>query len=142
MKDSKRDESKVFVPEERVLETVSGEKIKVPRVNWKKQILISRLIGSTIESLECLRNRDLSNLQVKDMIEVLPEIIEKAPEKVTEMCAILLEKDNSFVENELDLERIVELLRPFFASILRKLSSMLGSQNVQELLSKKQNSQI
>jgi len=121
-----KNEAEIFVPSPQKLELVSGEEFTVPRVNWRKQISISRHISKLIQELDAIKNIDFAKLTVNDVLNFLPELIEKAPDVVTEMCMVLTEKDKDWVETNMDLDSIVELLTPFFKSISKKLSGLVG----------------
>ena len=59
-----------------------------------------------------------------DTGKLIGNILQKSPDVITEMVMIITDKDRNFVENELVLEDIVEIVSPFLENMLIRLKKV------------------
>ena len=111
----KKDELDVLVPEPSEVEDVHGNKIQVPKITWKKEVEALRILGRLLKHLETY----LEGEQPK-VAAVLQIALEKAPDELTRIAAILLEKEPTWVEQNLESDAIFKLIFPFVVNIYVK----------------------
>lgn len=129
---SSKNEIDIFVPLEEI-ETIKNEKVKVPKVSWKKETEISKILAGCLKTvLTPGLLEKAENISPTDIIKLLPNLSDNFLPSLTKVVSIILEKDTEWIENNLDSEKVVELILPFFA----KLSKLRGK--IQEALKQKQ----
>jgi len=121
----KKDALSIFLPEPKEIKTVHGETVTVPKVTWAKEIQILRIVGKLVQSL---------NIKAGvHWIDLLPQILEKAPTELTRIAAILLDKDPAWVEQNLEAEQVFEVVIPFCMNLLNKAGKPLPTDLVQRI---------
>lgn len=101
--------------------TVDGKDFKLPKISWgqEKQIIsIVADIVSTIPDLE-IEKHDMSNFQIGDAIEMLPVLLRNSQEHVGRLVSVLISQEVEWVEENLDLDAILEIVSPFFGRIFK-----------------------
>jgi len=125
MKPKETKDDEVFIPSPQEITTLSGEKVQVPKLNWKKEILIARSFTNIFKSLPELKKVDWEKgITVSQVLESLPDIMEKVPDEITKIVSIALDKETKWVEENLDFESIAGLVVPFFSGYFQKLSKL------------------
>jgi len=95
------------------IKTVAGEVINIPALNWAKELKLLALIEGVLGDMsEVLRDE---NAETSDIIA---KALAVAPDKVTEFVSVVLEQDNAWVEEKLDLPTVVEVVVPLLRSRL------------------------
>jgi len=107
---------KTATPEKKELTsitTVAGEVINIPTLNWAKELKLLALIEGVLGDMsEVLRDE---NAETSDIIA---KALAVAPDKVTEFVSVVLEQDNDWVEQKLDLPTVVGVVVPLLRSRL------------------------
>jgi len=125
MKSEETKDDEVFVPSLQEITTLNGEKVQVPKLNWKKEILIARSFTNIFKSLPQLKQVDWEKgITVSQVLESLPDVVEQAPDEITKIVSVILDKEPQWVEENLDFESIASLIIPFFSGYFRKLSKL------------------
>jgi len=125
MKSEETRDDEVFVPSLQEITTLNGEKVQVPKLNWKKEILIARSFTNIFKSLPQLKKVDWEKgITVSQVLESLPDVVEQAPDEITKIVSVILDKEPQWVEENLDFESIASLIIPFFSGYLQKLSKL------------------
>ncbi len=133
-KSQKKDEVETFFP--------SGGKVKLPSLDkpveikkfkWGKEAKLGKLLGSLLSDVNLSDFTQLTEQNIKGNPQIifstfLP-LLDKAPDTLTKMVAIILEKDEDWVDNELGPEDIIEVLVPFFTGAFKKYQSLFGDLN-------------
>ena len=95
------------------IKTVAGETINIPALNWAKELRLLALIEGVLGDMsEVMRDE---NAETSD---VIARALAVAPDKVTEFVSVVLEQDNTWVEEKLDLPTVVEVVVPLLRSRL------------------------
>lgn len=118
----------VFFPEGEELITLSGERFLIPKVTWGKEIQVGHAIGRVMEKLKDVRAGTKWNID-----KLIPQLLQYAPKEVTHMVAILLEKEDVWVEQNLNSDQIMGILLPFFMSRITMLTKHLPK-NLQKMM--------
>jgi len=101
-------EIKVFVPNETEVTTVHGDIVIVPKITWKKEIQLIKLIENVLESVTDL----IDDKEEPSLAVLIQRVLSVAPEKATAFVSVVLEKDDEWVESNLDLPEIVGVIIP------------------------------
>ena len=102
---SQEEEIAVFIPEKTKISTIHNEEVIVPKISWKKEIKLIRIIEEVLSNIGELAND-------ADTVATVGKILEVAPDKATQFVSVVLEKEAQWVENNLDLPVIVSLIVP------------------------------
>jgi hypothetical protein len=128
----------VLVPEDTKVTTISGEEVIIPAMPWGREVKILRIIKELMGTLsdsgvfnipfEVDENGDpkVSSEAMTDVMGKVTELLlDTATEKLTGAVALIVNKDIKWVEDNLDAERIVYILVPFFQDKRDSLSVAL-----------------
>jgi len=115
----------VFFPIPEFINTIHGERIIIPIMNLKKEFEIGHAITRIIKKIPDFKDLNLRALQPETITKMLPALMETAPEELTFMASTILEKDKEWIEEQLDLDVLMDLLIPFFLRVLKKLASKI-----------------
>lgn len=85
-----------------------GEEVAVPKASWGKEIQVGKAIGRVLAQL-----KDVREGKTWDVQKLVPQLMENAPDELTKMVAILLDREVSWVETELDAEAVIGIMLPF-----------------------------
>jgi len=128
-------EARVFVPNETKIHTVHGEYVIVPKITWKKEIQLIRLIESVLEGFAGASGEDIED---QSMVALVQRMLSVAPEKATKFVSVVLEKDDDWVEDNLDLPEIVSLILPLLKQRLdtigTKIAPYVGTESASALV--------
>jgi hypothetical protein len=105
----------------KTITTISDKRIDIPKVSWKTEIRVLKYLSDAVKEVPELAS-DLTS-ENPNFLKILPLLLEKVPDTVTAMAAEILKKDNSWIEDELDSERLMDLLFPFFGRFISKLTA-------------------
>ncbi len=114
-------EIKIFIPNETEVTTVHGDKIRVPKITWKKEIQLIKLIEDVLGSLNDLIDGD--DAADPGLAHMIQRVLSVAPEKATRFVSVVLEKEDDWVEDNLDLPEIVSIIIP----LLRERLDTVGA---------------
>lgn len=109
---------------------IEGETFAIPTPNWGMELQVIRSIGRLLKEIKDDINVPLSELPelAKDKEKLTPLIItmlEKAPDEVTKIVARIVDKDEAFVKEKLDMMIIIEILIPFFVTRMEHLTQSM-----------------
>lgn len=114
----------IFIQEDLYVTTVDDEKMKVPRLNWKKELVLIGLIQSVLKDM----GPAISNPN-GDMVTLLTKVLEVAPEKATKFVSTVMGLPDTWVEEKLDITEVVAVILPLLRNrldlILQKLTPYL-----------------
>ncbi len=127
----KKDEVETFFP--------AGGEVKLPslkktfpikKFTWGKEAVLGKLLGALLKdaNLGEFRNLTEQNAQQNPQIVInafLP-LLESAPDTITKMVATILDKEEEWVETELQIEDIIEVLVPFFIGASKRYQSLFN----------------
>lgn len=127
----KIDEAQIWgeIPKQVEIETVGGEKVSVIlRFPAKKELQVIALIRKELKSAESeiakLVEEELSAVdQVGMMLEYIPKLS-------IQMASLLMEKEETWVEENLPFSEIAKVVKPFFMNWL----GILGLTTLEDLL--------
>lgn len=121
-------EELVKMPKE--FKDIEGETFEIPTPNWGMELQVIRSIGRLLKEVKDDIDVPLSELPelAKDKEKLTPIIItmlEKAPDEVTKIIARIINKDEAFVKEKLDMMILIEILIPFFVTRMTHLTQSM-----------------
>ena len=130
----KVDEVETFFPDGGTIKLPSFEKpFEVKKIKWGKEAQLGRLIGSLLKDANISQFGELTEKNIKAnpqiVINAFLPLLETAPETVTKMVAILLDKAEVWVNENLSMPDIIEVLVPFFVGAFKKYQKLFGNIN-------------
>lgn len=103
---------------------INGTTFKVKlRLPWGKERQLLRIIGEVASQLPTTLDFATSS----PGLELLKYITNEAPDRLTNMLSIVLNKPADQIENEFDGDAVIEFAIPFIAHYLQKWSKRLES---------------
>lgn len=131
--DSPEEEIESLVPIPKHVVALDGTKVEVPKTTWKDEIQIGRLVSKAMLDVPELGKIAAKTIGLGEMISMLPKVLEVAPGAITSITSILLKKEETWIEDNLDSEIIMELLGPFFGHLFRRVLSKIEIPEVKGL---------
>jgi len=132
--DQSEAEFAAFFPEERFIQTLSGERLKIPLSNWRKEARGFKLLGRLLSKIAGSRKVNFDEITADRLFEILPEILAEAPDEAEEAAMLVLDKDQEWIRENLDTETLLEVILPFFVLLWKKLQR--GFKKVERLIKK------
>jgi len=117
-------EISVFIREPIKINLSNGKTLEIKPLSWKKELQLIKLLGKFVEEGIGTGLIPTESMSFLDTGKLIGNILQKSPDVITEMVMIITDKDRNFVENELVLEDIVEIVSPFLESILVRLKKV------------------
>lgn len=139
---------KIWFPKIDFIDTIHGERIKIPVLSAGKEARIFQSLARLMETLpetETLPKGEIKNGDVEteggaeafsaaDLLDMLPKLLQEAPkEAFTIASEILTSKehpiDDKWVKDNLNFDKIFKLIIPFVAGeadLFNKVSGFLG----------------
>lgn len=132
------DELDKLLPESTIIKDIRGNDIAVPIVSWKREIQILRALSSLLAAVPPevfkveldKKEKRIPGAAVKKFAEQFPAILqaiatEERLQDLTKIAAEILDKEPSWVEDNLASPQIVELIIPFLLKRLTELTQRL-----------------
>ncbi len=131
---SQKDELNVFFPDGGTVKLPSFKKpFEVKKIKWGKEAQLGKLIGSLLKDANISQFGQLTEKNIKGnpqiVIDAFLPLLENAPETVTKMVAILLDETDTWVNENLSMPDIIEVLVPFFTGAFKKYQNLFGNIN-------------
>ena len=128
--DKKKDDVDQILPIPQSIKTVNGDSITVPQVTLRKEALVSQQIAIALKDAfgkDFALDED-ARKNFKVTVELLKSVLERTPERLVTMASVLLStkdvpRDVDWVQDNLRLVDVVNLLVPFFGVTISELRS-------------------
>jgi len=112
-----KDEIKIFFPPQIEVETIEGQKVQVGKISWGKELRIATELSAILERCPELIRTDFSKeLSGEQLLRLATSLLKSAPEAATRISSILLDKEESWIQDHLDSSAMIDILVPFFLS--------------------------
>lgn len=119
----------VLVPEDSTVTTIKGETITLTPLSWGREVKILRIIKDIMGKLGDSHVFDIEletdengvtkvkEGQAQELVGRITEVLlDTATDSLTAAVAAIVGKDDKWVEDNLDAERILDILVPFLRS--------------------------
>ncbi len=128
----------VLVPEDGEVTTITGEKVTFPPLSWGREVKVLRIIKDVMTKLADadvfkidFEVDEEGNTKIKDgqetqlISKITGVLLDTATDSLTGAVAAITGKDNKWVEENLDAERILAILVPTLRSKRDSLGVLL-----------------
>ena len=127
MSDNKKAE--VFIPEDNNVTLANGTVVEVKPLNWGKEIkvcqLVSKFFGDNdITKAFTLLEKDGENDSIEAISNLIVPLINEAPQVITQILAILIDKDEEYINESLTSEDVMQIFVPFLQNLFAKYTKM------------------
>jgi len=97
---------------EKSLRLESGETIELPKLTWKREIKVYKIIGDALNKIPALKEIK-GELQAGDLIKIISSLLMQLPDEITRITEILTGKNKEWIEENMTFEDISNLIFPF-----------------------------
>jgi len=118
-----KEEMDLWFPENEI-KLKAGGTLKVPKLSWKKEAKFFKMLSSLLKGIP--ENKDLQNLSPTDALALLSTLLDTFPDKVTSFLAEFLEKEESWIEENLCFEDVRNILVPLVRRFGKSLEDLFG----------------
>jgi len=109
-----------FVQPELYVTTIEDLRIKIPKLNWKKELQLINIIQSVLQDVgPILGTPDASALGF------ITRMLEIAPDKATMFISIVMGKSTDWVEENLDIAEVIAVIVPLLRQRLDLIQAKL-----------------
>lgn len=122
----------IFLPDPRTFTDLQGNEFQTRKIGWGSESKIAFKFGKIIVKImkatagmgpvKDLQDIDFTMLSMDEIIE---QAMTEAPDLVTDAAVALTGKERKWVDENLDLETVLEIVVPFFKRRWTKWSSLL-----------------
>jgi len=119
-------EAQAFAPLDMKVTTINGDELSVPKLSWGKELKLIQIIRKGMSELEDTMKPDAEGLNV---VNIMTKILEVAPGHITEFVSLVLEQDEQWVQDNLDMPEIFGVIVPLLRTRLN-----LAQQKVQSYM--------
>lgn len=124
------DEIQAFVRQPQKITLPSGEVIEVQPLTWKQELMILKIIG---ELFETKLSSIFSAGQSVNAGLFIGQLLQSAPDSLTEIVSIITRKSKEEIEEKYILEDVAEIAFPFLEKFLKRLK-LIGQQKLMPVL--------
>lgn len=133
-KSPKEDEVETFFPAGGEVKLPSLKKtFSIKKFTWGKEAVLGKLLGSLLKDSNFGEFRNLTEQNVQQnpqiVINAFLPLLESAPDTITKMVATILDRDDKFVEENLNIEDVIEVLVPFFTGAFKRYQDLYNKIN-------------
>jgi len=121
-----------WFPPLKFIETINDERVLIPKVSAGKEAKVFQSLGRLLGKLPKKLNWD--NFSADDLLNIAPKLLKEAPEEAFFIAGLLLNKENKWIEDNLDFDKIFSLILPFVGREAKLFTKVVGLfTKVQEL---------
>jgi len=120
-----------------VMKILDGSEIQIPRPSWRAELTVIKSIGTVLEAIRThmeISWQEIMEIQKskdKDRIYQLAlKAAEYVPDEITKIVAGIINQTEEFVEQQLDLPMILEILLPFLLQRAQRLTESMSRMDV------------
>jgi hypothetical protein len=126
---SDKTSDKTFIPEDNNVTLANGETVEVIQLNWGKEIkvcqLVSRFFGdNSITKAFTALEGDGETDSMEAISNLVVPLINEAPQVITQILAILIVKDEEYINESLTSEDVMQIFIPFLQNLFTKYTKM------------------
>lgn len=120
-------EISAFIKEPKIITLSNGKTLEIKPLSWKKELQLINILGKALsEGVSLSQLTEEASLgSIYSTSSFIANLLQVAPEILTEMVVVISELDRETIENELILDDLVEIVYPFLLSILIRLKKVV-----------------
>jgi hypothetical protein len=120
---------KTFIPEDNNVTLASGDIVEVNPLNWGKEIKVCQLVSKFFGDNDITKaftalEGDGETDSIEAISNLIVPLINEAPQVITQILAILIEKDEKYIEGSLTSEDVMKIFIPFLQNLFTKYTKM------------------
>jgi hypothetical protein len=120
-------ELETFLPEDNKVTLSNGEVIVIKPLNWGKEIKVCQLVSKFFGDnnlMEAFNLLDKSEDGLTAISNLIIPLVNEAPQIITQIIALLIEKDTQYIEESLTSEDVMQIFVPFLQKLFAKYTEM------------------
>ena len=122
--DKKQEELDLFVPGQFTL--TDGTVIERPKLSWGNQIKLLRQFSNLLTKVPELKTVNFESFTIKDLVQVLPSILDNAPTAFSDMCGLILNENREWIDEHLSMDDVLGLIIPFLKGLFSRIGKSFG----------------
>lgn len=121
-------ELETFLPETKEYVLSNGDKVTVAPLKWGKEIKVCQLVSkffsdnNMIDTFTAIASDQGDGLDA--ISNLMIPLINEAPQVITQILVILLNKDIEYIEESLTSEDVMKIFMPFLQSLFTKYTNL------------------
>ena len=121
-------ELETFLPENKEYELSNGDKAIVAPLKWGKEIKVCQLVSkffsdnNMVDAFTAIASDEGDGLD--SISDLMIPLINNAPQVITQILVILLNKDEQYIEESLTSEDVMKIFLPFLQSLFTKYTNL------------------
>jgi ABC-type proline/glycine betaine transport system substrate-binding protein len=112
---------KRYAEEQFFVTTTAGARVPVPRLNWKKELVLINLIQAVLKDLGPAISSGNNSLMA-----IVTTVLEIAPAKATKFVSTVMDQSDQWVEENLDISEVIAVILPLLKSRLDLIQAKLA----------------
>jgi len=107
----------------------NGDKVTIKSLSWGKEIKALQLVSKCMDESNVVDAiNTLATAKEKDSISAIASLvmplINSAPERITKIVSLLIDKDEKYVEESCTSEDVMQVFTPFLKVLFNKYTKM------------------
>jgi hypothetical protein len=120
---------KTFIPEDNNVTLTNGSVVAVNPLNWGKEIKVCQLVSKFFGDNDLTKaftalEGDGETDSIEAISNLIVPLINEAPQVITQILAILLDKDDEYINESLTSEDVMKIFIPFLQNLFAKYTKM------------------
>ncbi len=122
-------ELETFVPESTKVTLANGTILEMKPLNWGKEIKVCQLVSkffkdnTLLEAFNELANEEGNN-DLDAISKLMIPLVNEAPQVITQIIALLINKEDTYVEESLTSADVMQIFVPFLQNLFTKYTQM------------------
>lgn len=116
----------VFVPPDEIELASSGKKIPFPKMRWRLEAKILKVIGELVKEVPEIKNINFGDLRSKDFFTLASDLMIKAPQYVDRLILLAYPTLTEEDLDELEIADVADLLIPLSYAVAGDLFMLMG----------------
>jgi hypothetical protein len=122
-------ELETFVPESTKVTLADGTKLEIKPLNWGKEIKVCQLVSkffsdnALLEAFNNITTTEGAN-DLDAISKLIIPLVNEAPQVITEILALVINKDNTYVEESLTSEDVMQIFVPFLQNLFTRYTKI------------------
>jgi hypothetical protein len=122
-------ELETFVPESTKVTLANGTELEIKPLNWGKEIKVCQLVSKFFSDNTLLEAfNEISTTEGKNDLDAISKLIiplvNDAPQVITEILALIINKDVKYIEESLTSEDVMQIFVPFLQNLFTNYTEM------------------
>ncbi len=122
-------ELKTFLPESTKVTLVNGQVLEIKPLNWGKEIKVCQLVSKFFSDNTLLEAfNEIATEEGKNDLDAISKLmiplVNEAPQVITEILALLVNKETEYIEESLTSADVMQIFVPFLQDLFTKYTEI------------------